>query len=62
MYEPYKNKKLLMGEFVVKDNRDNVVVPTTGLQEIIFAQASQAILDANVKGKNEGNEFIKFVQ
>lgn len=51
-----------MGEFVATDNRDNVVVPTTGLQELIITQASQAILDANVKGKNEGNEFIKFVQ
>jgi len=29
LYEPYKNKKLLMGEFVVTDDRDNVVVPTT---------------------------------
>jgi penicillin-binding protein 1A len=62
LYEPYKGKKLLMGEFVVTDSRDNVVVPTTGLQELIITQASQAILDANVKGKNEGNEFIKFVQ
>lgn len=61
IYEPYRNKGRLMGKFNIQDPTGETIIAWTWLQDAIYIRAKSIVEDANLKNKNENNEFINFI-
>lgn len=63
LFNPYRNKALLMGEVIVKDTDGNKVILWTGdVKDTINEKIEDIVDKAEIAHKTDNNELIKFVK
>jgi hypothetical protein len=61
LYNPYKNRDLVVGEFVVKDTYDNPVFFSGDVQTLVIQKFTQILNNADLSNKKNNNAVIKFI-
>ena len=62
LYDPYKNKWLVMGEYSIKDSYGNKVQVGDDIKAIINTKFADILNQANLSDKKQNNAVIKFVK
>ena len=61
MYNPYKNRDLVVGEFIVKDSHDNPVLFSGDVQKVVTEKFTQILNNADLSNKKNNNAVVKFI-
>lgn len=61
LYNPYKNRDLVVGEFVVTDRYGNPVLFSGDVQKIVTEKFAQILNNADLTNKKSNNAVIKFI-
>lgn len=61
LYNPYKNRDLVVGSFVVKDWYGNPVLFSGDVQKLVTEKFTQILNDANLSNKKNNNAVVKFI-
>ncbi len=61
LYNPYKNRDLVVGSFTVKDSYNNPVVFSWDVQKAVVQKFSQILNAANLSNKKSNNAVVKFI-
>lgn len=61
MYNPYRNRDLVVGEFVVKDAYDNPVLFSGDVQTTVLQKFTDILNRADFSNKKSNNAAIKFI-
>ena len=61
LYNPYKNRDLVVGEFIVKDRYANPVMFSGDVQKIVLEKFTQILNSADLTNKTSNNAVIKFI-
>lgn len=61
LYNPYKNRDLVVGEFVVKDRYGNPVLFSGDVQTAVVSKFSQILTAADLSNKKSNNAVVKFI-
>ncbi len=61
LYNPYKNRDLVVGMFTVKDKYGNPVVFSGDVQKAVTDKFTQILNDANLSNKKSNNAVVKFI-
>ena len=61
LYNPYKNRDLVVGEFTVKDNYGNPVLFSGDVQKAVTEKFTQILNAANLSNKKSNNAVVKFI-
>ncbi|MFA7298574.1 MAG: transglycosylase domain-containing protein [Candidatus Absconditabacterales bacterium] len=61
LYNPYKNRDLVVGEFTVKDRSGNPVLFSGDVQKIVTDKFTQILNNADLSNKKSNNAVIKFI-
>jgi len=61
LYNPYKNRDLVVGSFSVKDRYDNPVLFSGDVQKIITEKFAQILNSADLSNKKNNNAVVKFI-
>ncbi len=61
LYNPYKNRDLVVGEFVVKDTFDNPVLFSWDVQTAVVQKFTEILNRADFSNKTSNNAVIKFI-
>ena len=62
LYDPYKNRDLVMWNFVIKDAYGNIAKVDTGIQQQINQKFAKIITDADFSNKKSNNAVVKFMK
>ncbi len=62
LYNPYKNRKLVMGDFTIKGPYDYAAKVDTGIQKQINDTFASIIQGADFSNKKSNNDVIKFLK
>lgn len=61
LYNPYKNRDLVVGSFVVKDDYGNPVLFSWDVQKIVTEKFAQILNNADLWNKKSNNAVVKFI-
>lgn len=61
LYNPYKNRDLVVGSFVVKDPYGNPVLFSGDVQKAVTEKFGQILNNANLSNKKNNNAVVKFI-
>lgn len=61
LYNPYKNRDLVVGEFVIKDGYGNPVLFSGDVQKAVTDKFTQILNNADLSNKKNNNAVIKFI-
>ena len=61
VYNPYKNRDLVVGEFVVKDRYGNPVLFSGDVQKAVTEKFSTILNNADLSNKKSNNAVVKFI-
>lgn len=61
LYNPYKNRNLVVGSFTVTDRYDNPVLFSGDVQTAVIQKFTQVLNDADLSDKTSNNAVIKFI-
>jgi len=61
MYNPYRNRDLVVGEFVVKDKYGNPVLFSGDTKKIVTEKFTTILNNADLSNKKSNNAVVKFV-
>lgn len=61
LYNPYKNRDLVVGSFVVKDRYNNPVLFSGDVQTAVIEKFTQILNNANLANKKNNNAVVKFI-
>jgi penicillin-binding protein 1A len=61
LYNPYKNRDLVVGSFSVKDRYDNPVLFSGDVQKVVTEKFAQILNDADLSTKKNNNAVVKFI-
>jgi len=61
LYNPYKNRDLVVGSFVVKDNYGNPVLFSGDVQKAVTDKFTQILSNADLSNKKTNNAVVKFI-
>lgn len=61
LYNPYKNRDLVVGEFTVKDRSGNPVLFSGDVQKVVTEKFSQILTNADLSNKKNNNAVVKFI-
>ena len=61
LYNPYKNRDLVVGSFTIKDRYGNPVLFSGDVQKAVSDKFSQLLQDANLSNKKSNNAVVKFI-
>lgn len=61
LYNPYKNRDLVVGSFVVKDKYNNPVLFSGDVQIAVTEKFSQILNNADLSNKKNNNAVVKFI-
>jgi hypothetical protein len=61
LYNPYKNRDLVVGEFTVKDGHENPVLFSGDVQTIVMDKFTQILNNADLSSKTSNNAVVKFI-
>jgi hypothetical protein len=61
MYNPYRNRDLVVGEFVVKDKYGNPVLFSGDVQKAVTEKFTTILNNADLSNKKSNNAVVKFV-
>lgn len=61
LYNPYKNRELVVGSFTVKDRYSNPVLFSGDVQKIVTDKFSQILNAADLSNKKSSNAVVKFI-
>jgi len=61
MYNPYKNRDLVVGEFTIKDRSGNPVMFSGDAQKVVTEKFTQILQNADLSNKKSNNAVVKFI-
>jgi hypothetical protein len=61
LYNPYKNRDLVVGSFVVKDSYGNPVLFSGDVQKAVTDKFTQILSNADLSNKKSNNAVVKFI-
>jgi len=61
LYNPYKNRDLVVGEFVVQDSYGNPVFFSGDVQTIVVQKFTEILNRADLSNKMSNNAVVKFI-
>lgn len=61
LYNPYKNRDLVVGAFSVKDGHDNPVLFSGDVQTAVMEKFTQILNNADLSDKTSNNAVVKFI-
>lgn len=61
LYNPYKNRDLVVGEFVVTDRYGNPVLFSGDVQKVVTEKFAQILNNADLTNKKSNNAVVKFI-
>ena len=61
LYNPYKNRDLVVGEFIVKDGYGNPVLFSGDVQKVVAEKFAMILNNADFSNKKSNNAVIKFI-
>lgn len=61
MYNPYRNRDLVVGEFIVKDSYGNPVLFSGDVQTTVIQKFTDILARADFSNKKNNNAAIKFI-
>lgn len=61
LYNPYKNRDLVVGEFTVKDTYGNPVLFSGDVQTMVMEKFTQILNGADLSNKKSNNAVVKFI-
>lgn len=61
LYNPYKNRDLVVGAFSVKDGHDNPVLFSGDVETAVMEKFTQILNNANLSDKTSNNAVVKFI-
>ena len=61
LYNPYKNRDLVVGAFVVKDSYGNPVLFSGDVQRAVTDKFTQILTNADLSNKKSNNAVVKFI-
>jgi len=61
LYNPYKNRDLVVGEFKITDSNDNPVLFSGDVQTAVIQKFTQILTHADFSDKKNNNAVIKFI-
>lgn len=61
LYNPYKNRDLVVGSFVVKDGYGNPVLFSGDVQKVVAEKFAMILNNADFSNKKSNNAVIKFI-
>lgn len=61
LYNPYKNRNLVVGEFTVKDKYGNPVLFSGDVQVAVTKKFSEILNDADLSNKKNNNAVVKYI-
>jgi len=61
LYNPYKNRDLVVGSFTIKDWYGNPVLFSGDVQKLVIEKFTQILTNADLSNKKNNNAVIKFI-
>ncbi len=61
LYNPYKNRDLVVGSFAVKDRYGNPVLFSWDVQKVVTDKFTQILTNADLSNKKSNNAVVKFI-
>lgn len=61
MYNPYKNRDLVVSSFVIKDRYENPVIFSWDVQRLVIEKFTQILQNADLSNKKNNNAVVKFI-
>ncbi len=62
LYNPYKNRWLLMGEFTITDSYGNKAKVDSWIQQLINAKFANIVTNADFSNKKQNNAVVKYLK
>ena len=61
LYNPYKNRDLVVGSFTIKDRYGNPVLFSGDVQKMVTEKFTQLLTNADLSNKKNNNAVVKFI-